>query len=453
MSDQVKASAEAGYKVNDLQTAAPAPLEDSLKTLTNVGGFDFFEALIDGANNLNPAKKARVEIFKKDGDKKEQRKVLKAKMQTWLDLLAETNSVADMAGSASEKAAAAEDLLKGNLKKILKNTKELETAYRSVHLFYKNTESTSLKNVNIMNASIDQLKDLDEPDFIEHVEEELNSAFDKLDMRNNYSLMVVPGFLGSAKVVNKWAKMAYNNKVMLVTDFDNTESPDETLKDFVEGNYTSGDAYKSNAIMTCNYIVGRGKKVDVGEEDDIYVPGSAALAGKMYCTKLSQPVAGKTYGTIDEIDAVRFDQKKAAISALENAGLVPFVGEWGSVMPFSAKTLFNGDNLGLQTYSVVRVFDFVGKVVSDFLNRRTMETWNTLLEKNLRGQIVKFLDGIKGPGNLIENFTIDQFEQNEEQPDQVNINITLKPFFTAKSFLVKFEGHKGAKDWKGEVTE
>ena len=33
-----------------------------------------------------------------------------------------------------------------------------------------------------------------------------------------------------------------------------------------------------------------------------------------------------------------------------------------SLIHISAKTLFNGDNLGLQTYSVVRVFDYITTV-------------------------------------------------------------------------------------------
>ena len=56
------------------------------------------------------------------------------------------------------------------------------------------------------------------------------------------------------------------------------------------------------------------------------------------------------------------------------------VKEYGKVMAFSAKTLFNGDNLGLQTYSVVRVFDWVTKVLMDFLNRRAFENWNSKAE-------------------------------------------------------------------------
>jgi hypothetical protein len=430
-------------------------LESSLKSLAKAGGFDFMEAIIDGADSMNPVRKAKRNIFLTDASKKEQRAELKKKMKLWIDLLSENNSVSEMVDKSAERAEITERLLKGNLKKVLSESRQLEQSYRSVHLFYKNTESTKLKNVAIMNAPMKELTNLDEPKFIEHVAAELKSNFDRLDMRQNYSLLVIPGYLKSNTILDKWAKMAYNNKVMLVTDFENVESPDDVLDMFTDANLTSGDPHKANVLMTCNYIVGRGKKTEVGEDEDVYVPGSAALAGKLYCTKLSQPVAGKTYGSIDEIDAVRFDQKKGEISELENVGLVPLVGEWGRVMPFSAKTLFTGDNLGMQTYSVVRVFDFIAKVLSDFLNRRAFELWNVKMEKNLRSQIVKFLDGIQGPDKLIEKFQILRFERNEDQKDHIFLDIHITPFFPAKSFLVKLDGYKGddGEEWKSELKE
>ena len=430
-------------------------LETSVNSLVRSGGFDFLEAVVDGVDNLNPVRKAKRSIFLTDGSKKTQRGELKKKLQMWIDLLQESNTVSEMVDKSVEKAETAERLLKGNLKKVLDASRDLESAYRSVHLFYKNTESPKLKNVVILNAAMEQLTDLDEPRFIEFVAKELKAKYDRLDLRQNYSLMVIPGYLKSNTVVDKWAKMAYNNKVMLVTDFVNVETPDDALDLFTDANLTGGDPHKANVLMTCNYIVGRGKKVEVGEEEDVYVPGSSALAGKMYCTKLSQPVAGKTYGSIDEVDTVRFDQQKGDISELENVGLVPLVGEWGRVMPFSAKTLFTGDNLGMQTYSVVRVFDFIAKVLSDFLNRRAFELWNVKMEKNLRSQIVKFLDGIQGPDKLIEKFQIIRFERDEDQKDHIFLDIHITPFFPAKSFLVKLDGYKGddGEEWKASFKQ
>ena len=441
------------YKDEKQLREVPA-LEASITALAKSGGFDFLESVVDGLDNMNPVRKAKRDIFKEPA-KKKQREELKKKMQMWIGLLSENSSVSDMMEKAQERSATAEGLWKGNLKKVLEASHELEQSYRSVHMFYKNTESPKLKNVVLINAPMDKLTDLDEPRFIEFVGKELKKKYDRLDLRQNYSIMVVPGYLKSNVVVDKWAKMAYENKVMLVTDFVNAESPDDVLDLFSNAELTSADPQKANVIMTCNYIVGRGKKTEVGEQEDVYVPGSAALAGKMYCTKLSQPVAGKTYGLLDEVQSARFDQQKADISVLEDAGLVPFVGEWGRVMPFSAKTLFTGDNLGMKTYSVVRVFDFIAKVLSDFLNRRAFELWNSHLEKNLRAQIVKFLDGIMGPDKLIEKFEIIRFDRNQDEKDQIFVDIHITPFFPAKSFLVKLDGYKGddGEEWKAQFKQ
>jgi hypothetical protein len=443
-------------KMVDKQQEAVPSMDASLTTLAKAGGFDFLEAIVDGVDNLNPARKAKKNIFLTDDSKRPQRADLKKKIGVWLDLLTNADSVSTMVEKSSERADVSEKLLKGNLKKVLDSTRELEQAYRAVNLFYKNTEAPKLKNISFMNASIEQLTDLDEPRFIDHVGETLRQNFDKLDLRKNYSLMVIPGYLKSNKVVDKWAKMAYDNKVMMVTDFANVETPEDALDLFTDANLTSGDPHKANILMTCNYIVGRGKNKDIGEDEDVYVPGSAALAGKMYNTKMSQPVAGKTYGSINEVDAVRFEMKKAEISELENAGLVPLVGEWGKVMPFSAKTLFNNEsNLGMQTYSVVRVFDFIAKVLSDFLNRRAFELWNSRMEGNLRKQIVKFLDGIKGADKLIDKFEILRFERDEDHKDRIFLDIHITPYFAAKSFLVKLDGYKGddGEEWKASFQQ
>ena len=136
-------------------------------------------------------------------------------------------------------------------------------------------------------------------------------------------------------------------------------------------------------------------------------------------------------------------------------GLVPMVNEYSKVMAFSAKTLFNGDNLGLQTYSVVRVFDWVTKVLMDFLNRRAFENWNSKAERDLRGQISKFLDSIQGPGRLIEKFKILRFERDPKQKDRIFLDIHLTPYFPAKSFVIKLEGTKGddENDWNSDYAQ
>jgi hypothetical protein len=438
--------------------AAP-DLEQSTQALLKVGGFDLLETTIDGASNLNPDKKARKKIFLSEENKKTDRQQLKKRLALWHSLLSETTTVAETVELAQNRVEATQQLLTTNLKTAVNATRELEQAYRSMTLFFRNTELDEVKNVSILNADKDQLQDLDNTTFVDAVSDELEQNYDRLDLRDNYSLLVVPGYLGSNKVVDKWAKIAYKNKVMMVTDFEHYDTPEDVIELFEEANLTGADVHKSNVVMAANWLVGRGKIEEIGEEEDLFVPPSSALAGRIYSTLASQVTAGRKHGTLNEVDGVKFQLRKGEISNMEKIGLVPMVNEYGRVMAFSAKTLFNGDNIGLQTYSVVRVFDYVTKVLIDFLNRRAFENWDHNMRMDIQSQIVRFLDGIAGPGKLIEKFSIKKFERDPDQKDRINLDIHMVPYFPAKTFLVSLDGTKGddpdnpGRDWGAEYAQ
>ncbi|MGB0949886.1 MAG: DUF5458 family protein [Marinirhabdus sp.] len=448
------AKAQKKQQQNSGQSASQQ-LERASENLAKYGGFDLLEASIDGVQNLNPERKARKKIFLTESSKRKERKKVKKTLEMWSSILSNSDDVAKMIEESDKKSQVAHESLKSNVGKAIKESRELERSYRSMALFFKNTEQDKIKNVTIVNAELDQVKDLDNTRFIDAIAEELKSSYDRLDLRDNYGLMVIPGYLGNNAVVEKWAKIAHENKVMLVTDFEHLDEPDDVMEMFEAANLTGGENHRSNVVMTCNWLVGRGKADEVGEEDDLYVPPAGALAGKIYKTLMSQVTAGKKHGGINEINGVCFDLKKSEIASLEKLGLVPMVNEYGKVMAFSAKTLFNGDNLGLQTYSVVRVFDYVTKVLMDFLNRRAFENFNARTRKELMGQIVKFLDSISGPDKLIEDFSIKRFEQDPNQKDRVYLDIHMKPYFPAKNFLIKMDGQKGddGNDWDAEYEQ
>lgn len=431
--------------VQQKQKAGSRPLDlvTELQKLAKFGGFNVLESSIDGIQNLNPERKARRNIFLTDPDRASERKELEKRIEMWLEMLQGGKSISEMVEICQKKSAAVSELLAQNQFKAVEEVKPLETAYRTVMLFFKNTDSDKIKNVSIMNASLAQLTDLDNSIYIDAIADELRAHFDRLDLRTNYSLLVLPGYLGSNKVVEKWAKIAHENKVMLYTDFADLEKPDDVIELFFNSNLSGGDVYKANVCMTCNYLVGRGKYAEIGETEDLLIPPSAALAGSVYKTLMAQVTAGKKHGGLSEVDGVSFPLKKSEISEIEKMGLIPMVKEYGKVMAFSAKTLFNGDNLGLQTYSVVRVFDWVTKVLFDFLNRRAFENWNNRTERDLRSQIIRFLDSIQGPDRLIEKFKIMRFERDPKQKDRIFLDIHITPYFPAKSFVIKLDGTKG----------
>jgi len=433
----------------------PISIEKSIEALARYGGFELLESAIENVQNVNPERKARRNIFLSEANKAKERETLKKTLELWLNVLSDNETITDMVASSEDHKKASEALLTKNLAYAVDATKELEANYRTVALFYKNTEEDKVKNVTIVNATLEQLKDLDNTRFIDAIHAELTDNYDRLDLRNNYSILVIPGYLGSNAVLEKWAKIAHSNKVMLVTDFQHLDEPDDVMEMFDEANHTGGDVYRSNVLMTCNWLVGRGRFEELQEADDLFVPPSAAVAGKIYKTLMSQVAAGKKFGGINEVEGVKFDLKKSEIANLESLGLIPMVNEYGKVMAFSAKTLFNGDNIGLQTYSVVRVFDYVTKVLMDFLNRRAFENYSSVTRKEIMGQIVRFLDSITGPYKLIEKFEIKRFEQDAIQKDKIHLDIHMTPYFPAKNFLIKMDGQKGddGNEWDVEYAQ
>ena len=429
-------------------------LDESAEALIEYGGFELLESSVAGAKVMNPDSKARKNIFLNESSKKKDRRELKEQLQRWHNLLSSSDDVSAMLEQAQEKVESAESLLTDNLKKALEQTNELERSYRTLAMFFKNAEVDKVRNLTIFNTDLDRLKDLDNTMVIDKITEELKARHDRLDLRENYSLLVIPGYLGSNKVVEKWAKIAYQNKTMLVTDFTHLEDPDAVMEEFDAANLTGGEIHRSNALMTCNWLVGRDKYEELGEEEAMYLPPSTALAGKIYSTLIAQPTAGKMHGGLNEVDGVSFPLKKSEISELEKRGLVPMVKEWDKVMAFSAKTLYNGNDIGLQTYSVVRVFDYVGKVIIDFLNRQAFVNWTPKVQKDLSKEISKYLKSIMGSDKIIQDYKLMRLEQDPETK-RINIDLHLTPFFPAKNFMLKLGGTKGdtAEEWQSEYAE
>ena len=222
-------------------------LNAELQALAKFGGFNVLESSVDGIQNLNPERKARRNIYLTSNEKAAERKELAKSIEMWVEMLKSGKSITEMIDACQKKSAAVSDLLSQNQLKAVEEVKQLEKSYRTVMLFYKNTDSDKIKNVSIVNASMAQLTDLDNSFFIDAIANELRANYDRLDLRTNYSLLVIPGFLGSNKVVEKWAKIAHDNKVMIYTDFADLEKPDDVIEMFFDSNLSGGDIYTLSA--------------------------------------------------------------------------------------------------------------------------------------------------------------------------------------------------------------
>ena len=287
------------------------------------------------------------------------------------------------------------------------------------------------------------------------VRDELEKYYDRLSLKNNYSLMVIPGYLGDSDVVRMWASTAYRNKILLITDFKDSLNFSMLQEELDDANLQGQDVQLANVVMTCNYILGRKKSELADEYEDVYIPASGALAGRMTNTDevvIAQGIAGKKYGTLSNVKGARMEMRKSEIASVIDHGVVPIVEEDGRVMAFSNRSLYNGATIGLQEYPIVRVFDWIGKVFQNFFNDEAFINWNSSVKAELQQAVHDFLSEYKGPGKLIENYNLKGINQDPETKD-ISIQVELKPFFAAKNFLIELTGHNGTAgvDWEQNV--
>ncbi len=422
-----------------------AVLQDSIDGLKKFGGFTMVKNLIGGVDKMDPRKKAAKNIFLNDSTFADARQKLRNELELWIEILEnEQSDTQQVIEQCKEKCAKAEANIQQNLFTLRDEIRDLEITYRSLDSFFANAGQGKVDCLTLMNVDKSELATHDSDD-TKAIRYELEEYYDRLSLKNNYSLLVMPGSIGEADTIRMWGKTAYNNKVIMVTDF--SDMPDfETLKDTLDdANMQSQDAYMANVVMTCNYLLGR-KRSEVAEEDEnLYIPGSAALAGRMTNTDevvIAQGAAGKKYGTLDNAKGARMKLRKGEIAALIDLGVVPMVEEDGRVMAFSNRSLYNGATLGLQEYPIVRVFDWIGKVFQNFFNDEAFTNWDSQVRAELTEAVHNFLSDYKGPGKLIENYKLIKIDQDPKTKD-INIQVDLKPFFAAKNFLIELTGHKG----------
>ncbi len=424
--------------------------KDVSQLLKQFGGFNAVRGFMPDADNLNPARKAVKAVFLSDKRFKDKRESLVKEIKGWLTLLDEDHaSATEFADACKQKEEKYTQVLEQGITDALFATQNLERSYRALDSFFKTANAEKLKNLRVINVYKDDVADADSG-FAGEVESLLRNGFDRLSLKDCYSLMVVPGYVFQDKpTLLQWAKIAFKYKVMLITDHSDEYSYDDLFAN-TEG-YRDSDIELQNVIMTANWIVGReSEKMSEDEKDSMafFIPGSAALAGKLYdeSANMAQGAGGKKYGTLDGVKGVHLDLLKSEIASLMDNQVIPMVYSEGRVMAFNNTTLYNGDNTAMKEYPIVRVFDWVKKVLMNYVHEVALENWDPYNSpKNLKAKIQAFLNDYKGYGNLFQNYDIKEPTQDPDTK-RITCDISLTPFYSAKNFIIKVSADKHNKD-------
>lgn len=415
-----------------------------LSAIENIGGFRFLRSIISGIDVMDPRKRAAKQAFLTDSFHKEDRKSLSFIIDQWIDILENNDdSIEDQIYHLQETYHRLERSLADNLASVRDDIRDIEVTYRGIECFFKNTGKEQIDFVSMVNVDKSRLSDYNSED-TKTVVNELNNQYDQLDLKNSHSIILIPGYLEDADNIRFWAKAARKNKALLVTDFEDSYSYLELVQRLKKANIGDNDICLSSVVMACNYILARRRSERADENDDLYIPASTAIAGRMCDTEhihISQGVAGKRYGMINEALSVRFDMLKSELALLIDHGIVPLIETEGRVYAFSNRTIYNGPVEALKEYTIVRVFDWVSKVIQQFCNDEVLVIWDSSTKSELTENIQRFLTKYKGNEQLYENYSLKEITQDPITKDVV-VSVEIKPFYATKNFLIELVGTK-----------
>ncbi len=384
-------------------------------------------------------------IFLEEVAFKEKRKELLTLVSDLIELVGGSSTAGEVQSKVDEKTKQVNSLRKKNLGIIMDKSRPLEKSYRELDLFYKNAGPNKLKNVTILNVDRELVKNSDDESVTSKVHEILQEPHLRIDQDKVYSLLVIPDFLGE-KLIQTYATIADDGKVLFLTDYKDLPSVDSIIKyrNSPAGEKVGGpQKYWSHAVTFANWIRLRERYPELEEKEGVYGSVAIAIAGKLYATKISQPAAGVQFGEVKSSSGIKFRPNQLEVGALSKLGINPMADFYQQDSPWEATTMFNGANLELKHYAVVRTIDWIDKSLKHFLGKYTFELIDQSKADVIHKRLVKFLDDLT-ENRIIEKGVITHFARNRDQPDRFDINFKITPLWATRTLVYKIGVLKNA---------
>ena len=86
----------------------------------------------------------------------------------------------------------------------------------------------------------------------------------------------------------------------------------------------------------------------------------------------------------------------------------------------------------------------------NFVTNECFLNFSSILKKELKENIQRFLNDYMGPNNLIQQYDLKGISQDPVSKDII-IDLEITPFFAAKNFHIKLTGHEG-KEFDSDVN-
>jgi hypothetical protein len=401
--------------------------------------------LVRGVEWLDPKKDFQRKEFLTKKEFATQRRLLAERLKIWMNSLAADDNIDKIRARLNEEATKLEANLEKNMKTVHKASRELETSYRAIDKFFANAQAEPDEKVNayFSNISLDNLTNPDDREKLENLAKAVSDLYREWSIKECFSMCVIPGYAGSVENIDTLARqLGMPNKVHILTDLPNFEKFEELMDMLEDPNYANLpgiDDYKQYVSVFANYIMAR--NANQYEDDDMWIPPSAAVAGKMYQGDLTagmqQPMAGFKYGKINDAKYIRFKANQPDASKINEKGVNPMVNFEGTAVAMGASTLFTKETFNV--YSIRRTYDYVYKTLRNYLNKQTFSVIDQKFIDALRRDIDKFMKAISGGDNILQDYKVEIFADEEMRKKQeIDVRVSLNPKYPARTFNIEF---------------
>lgn len=401
--------------------------------------------LVRGVEWLDPKKDFQRKEFLTKKEFAKQRKLLAQRLKIWLDYLSRSGDLDEIRKQLSEDSAKLEANLEKNMRRVHQAARELETTYRAIEKFFANAQQEPDEKVNayFANVSAEELANPDDREKFEQLSKAVADLYREWSIKECFAMAVVPGYLGSVENIDTFARqLGMPNKVHILTDLPNFEKFEEVMDMLEDPNYANLmgiDSYKQYVSVFANYVLAR--NANQYEDDDMWIPPSAAVAGKMYqgdrTVGMQQPMAGFKFGKIADAKYLRFKANQPDASKINEKGVNPLVNFEGTAVAMGAATLFSKETFNV--YSIRRTYDYVYKTMRNYLNKQTFTVIDQKFIDTMRKDIDKFMKAITGGDNILQDYKVEIFADEEMRKRQeVDVKISLNPKYPARTFNIEF---------------
>ena len=394
---------------------------------------------------LDPTKKKQYEDLVKNKNFSETKDVLARRLGVWNQALTTSEDLESLIENTQQRLEKLEELLNKNLKKAYETIRPMETTYRAVDGFFMNAavEAGDKVEASFLNASAEQLLNPDDRSvFEEGLAAAIQTRFRDWTLKETYSNLCVPGWVGTVQNIDRLGILGSQNKVQVFSDSDNYESfkqlQDNLDQRAFEGLRGAG-LEKQYVSLFGNYLLGR-KKYE-WEEEDLWLPPSALMTGVVYKTDetkgIQEAAAGYRKGKIQGSEGVRFRvDRPTGGKMLFQYGLSPVVDWDGYPIAMGDANLSSKE--GVDAYPRIRTEDWLLKNVCHYLNKQAYQNITDTFRSAVKADLHDFMSKCTGPDSEVKSFDIMvQATPEQEKRHEVDVVLTVKFQNSVRSFNVK----------------